>query len=393
MQFSKKKTSRLLALLLAAAALLAPLFTEAPAPGGVPTGFSAQAANVCYYPRYTGKSGSLVDALKTVGVNSSYANRKAIAALNGITNYTGTAAQNTKLLNLLKQGKLIKSVTQTPAPASDAYYPRYTGSSGSIVDALRAIGGDSSFANRKLIAQANGISDYSGTAAQNTKLLNLLKQGLLKKPGGAPVTPTPITPSGGDLIIHADYNVSVSNKALRNKPHYENAADKRSKSNYNTVIDQFKVASNSRYARSSGKTYCNIFAWDVTSAMKAEIPHWIYSNGKPANPGASGAKEINANATYNWLNSYGAAYGWKKVSAADAQKRANSGYPTIAIWKNPSGGSGHVAVVRPEGNGYAYSAYYGPVTAQAGAQNKNYINVRSGFNASIMNKVVYWTHN
>ena len=35
-------------------------------------------------------------------------NRKKITAANNISNYTGTAAQNEKMLNLLKQGKLIK---------------------------------------------------------------------------------------------------------------------------------------------------------------------------------------------------------------------------------------------------------------------------------------------
>ena len=62
-----------------------------------------------YYPKYKGKSKSLVDALKSLGINSEKNNRKRIAALNGIKNYKGTAAQNTKLLNLLKRGKLIKS--------------------------------------------------------------------------------------------------------------------------------------------------------------------------------------------------------------------------------------------------------------------------------------------
>ena len=61
-----------------------------------------------YYTKYSGGSGSIVDALKSIGVDSSYSNRKNIAVKNGITNYSGTAAQNTQLLNLLKQGKLIK---------------------------------------------------------------------------------------------------------------------------------------------------------------------------------------------------------------------------------------------------------------------------------------------
>jgi hypothetical protein len=63
---------------------------------------------VAYYPKYTGKSGSLIDALKAVKADSSYANRAKIAKANGIANYAGTAAQNVTLLGLLKAGKLKK---------------------------------------------------------------------------------------------------------------------------------------------------------------------------------------------------------------------------------------------------------------------------------------------
>ena len=66
---------------------------------------------ITYYKRYTGKSNSIVDALKKIGASSSMENRKKIATLNGIKNYTGTGAQNKKMLDLLKKGKLIKSIT------------------------------------------------------------------------------------------------------------------------------------------------------------------------------------------------------------------------------------------------------------------------------------------
>jgi hypothetical protein len=66
---------------------------------------------ITYYKKYTGKSKSIVDALKKIGVSSSMENRKKIAALNGIKDYTGTGAQNKKMLDLLKKGKLIKSIT------------------------------------------------------------------------------------------------------------------------------------------------------------------------------------------------------------------------------------------------------------------------------------------
>ena len=53
---------------------------------------------------YTGNS--IVDGLKSAGVNSSYAYREQLAQANGITNYTGSASQNTALLNKLKNGTL-----------------------------------------------------------------------------------------------------------------------------------------------------------------------------------------------------------------------------------------------------------------------------------------------
>ena len=73
--------------------------------------------------------------------------------------------------------------TSVAAEAAEAYFKKPTKSYSSIVDALKSIGADSSFAYRKEIAKTNGISNYTGTAAQNTQMLRLLNQGKLKKPG------------------------------------------------------------------------------------------------------------------------------------------------------------------------------------------------------------------
>lgn len=53
---------------------------------------------------YSGNS--IVDGLKKAGINSTMTNRAEIAAGNGIKNYTGTAKQNTQLLNKAKAGTL-----------------------------------------------------------------------------------------------------------------------------------------------------------------------------------------------------------------------------------------------------------------------------------------------
>ena len=46
---------------------------------------------------------------------------------------------------------------------------------GSIVDYLSSSGRDSSYAARRKLAEEYGISGYSGTASQNTKLLGMLQ--------------------------------------------------------------------------------------------------------------------------------------------------------------------------------------------------------------------------
>lgn len=122
------------------------------------------------------KGNSLVDYLKSIGVDSSFTNRKKLAQTNGIKNYTGTASQNTALLNKLRGNKATTTTT-----SNTSYYARYYGYSGSLVDALKSLNIDSSFSNRSKIAKTNGVKVYLGTSNQNTTLLNLLKQGRLKK--------------------------------------------------------------------------------------------------------------------------------------------------------------------------------------------------------------------
>ena len=51
---------------------------------------------------------TLIDCLNKIGVDSSYNNRKKIAVVNGIMNYSGTAAQNIELLELVRAGKLMR---------------------------------------------------------------------------------------------------------------------------------------------------------------------------------------------------------------------------------------------------------------------------------------------
>lgn len=67
-----------------------------------------------YYPQYMGDSPRVDQVLSEIGANTDYdmtqtkpyLRRKPIATANGIKNYSGTAAQNNKIIKLAKDGKL-----------------------------------------------------------------------------------------------------------------------------------------------------------------------------------------------------------------------------------------------------------------------------------------------
>lgn len=120
----------------------------------------------------------------------------------------------------------------------------------------------------------------------------------------------------------------------------------RSRENYNAVIDQLWVEKNQRYTDRDNKTFCNIFMWDVTKAMGAEIPYYVNRQTGAAEeyrPGIlADAYQQSAADYYRWMNRHGAEYGWKKVSAKEGQEAANRGEPAVALYL-----FGHCQVIRP----------------------------------------------
>lgn len=128
-----------------------------------------------YYPRYTGTSNSIVDALKSLNIDSSVESRIEILNANGflITDHKVTANHNIMLLQLLKNGKL---------KTKQATYPKYNGYSQSFTTALASLNIDNSLSFRRRIAEKNMIENYEGTYSQNIKLFSLLKNGALLKP-------------------------------------------------------------------------------------------------------------------------------------------------------------------------------------------------------------------
>lgn len=74
-----------------------------------------------------------------------------------------------------------KATTKTETIQSSIYYPAYTGKKTTLSAALTTLGINSTYAFRKTIAKANGITGYCGTEKQNIQMYNMLVAGVLKR--------------------------------------------------------------------------------------------------------------------------------------------------------------------------------------------------------------------
>jgi hypothetical protein len=147
------------------------------------------------------------------------------------------------------------------------------------------------------------------------------------------------------------------------------------------AAEQFHVEAHVRYRAWMGKTWCNIFAWDFTRALGCEIPHWVTADGNSAPPFGPGARETTANMLAEWLWTHGAAHGWRPVESRElAAMRADLGYPTVAVWRNPNAtASGHIALMLPN-----------DIVIQAGTRNGR-MPLEVGFGRHVK-EVLFYTH-
>lgn len=114
-----------------------------------------------------------IDGLTKNGTRSIEEIEKAIPLYNkaGGKVLKGLTVRRNKELDLFKKGNTI-----------NIYYPPYTGTTLSIIDALKSVGEkDTSYNHRKQIAKTNGVLEYKGSKQQNELLLSLLIIGKLLK--------------------------------------------------------------------------------------------------------------------------------------------------------------------------------------------------------------------
>ena len=143
------------------------------------------------------------------------------------------------------------------------------------------------------------------------------------------------------------------------------------KANIYAVADALDVENSALYLKSSGDTFCNVYAYHVVSGLGAYLPRlwWTLDVEKKMLDGTltpdtvhaeSGMKykniygksitqEQNANMLNAWFERVGEPhFGWEKATDMDAaQTAANNGHIVI-INAAKTGGHGHISVILPE---------------------------------------------
>ena len=113
-------------------------------------------------------------------------NERSVILKSGLFKDVGSYEQGDTLYNgdiLVTRTKGHTVIVVSGAKKSkEKYYPKYNGNSGSIVEALKAVGEDDvSKEHRAEIAKKNGFSNFKFTSEENSKMISLLKKGKLKK--------------------------------------------------------------------------------------------------------------------------------------------------------------------------------------------------------------------
>lgn len=113
------------------------------------------------------------------------------------------------------------------------------------------------------------------------------------------------------------------------------------------VAKELDPVNSPRYKADAHRTWCNIFVTDLFNAMGVVPGHWMNEDGSLGEQGHG--IEMSANRLVRWMKEHGPAYGWTPTDKDTAFDAAERGHLVMLGWENIGGGSGHVAILLPEG--------------------------------------------
>lgn len=199
------------------------------------------------------------------------------------------------------------------AAAHAATFPAASYKGNSIVDGLKSVGANSSFSYRAEIAAANGISDYRGTASQNTALLKLLKAGQLKKPGSASAAPGAQPAQSGSLVGANLGRVSFIRQGYLNckATAAAQAVNLIVGRNQYSISDMISSGYNCKnlqgfsFVGSDGKVYKTTYKFDVYIGSRSELVGQIETALAHGLPIVAAVHSTRGNAPHHWITVVG----------------------------------------------------------------------------------------
>lgn len=231
---------------------------------------------------------------------------------------------------------------------------------------------------------------------------------------------TPIAPASAELRVHMPVTAATSGARARasrhayplnepGQPRRTAATSAGRVTELNAIADWLDVERSARYQRTPGKTYCNIYAYDVCYLAGVYLPRVFWKSEALARVLAGAAVpvvygqtvgELNANALFDWLTQFGPRLGWRRSFSFDeAQAAANEGEVVVlAAQQVDLNQPGHIVIVLPEtpaapARRNPLGVVVRPVTSEAGAHNvKRAAPASAWWTASKFRQWALWRH-
>ena len=204
---------------------------------------------------YTGNS--IVDYLNSVGQNSSYSSRAILAQKAGISGYSGTAEQNTQLLNMLKS----QSGTSTQTSGTNTY--KYVDTAGNVQTVQAST-------PEQAIAQAPNRMSNSGVQLVTQPTTSSIGNPVQSPTSGATST-MPTLPAGQAGSTTNNYMGSLSSQISQAQINLQAEADKRSNDYQKQIDDLNNQLSEQQTLQDQGLQGANQATIEATNQKKAAL--------------------------------------------------------------------------------------------------------------------------
>ncbi len=197
----------------------------------------------------------------------------------------------------------------------------------------------------------------------------------------------------GEDLSHVQIEERIAAaKTAGNEAEAEALRKKLFRANQYAIVETLNSPENPIYQKTGGDTFCNIYAYDVVTALGGYLPRLWWTDAMEAKIESGETQEadvavkydggvtheMRANMLNDWMNDHGSEFGWVKAASMEAaQTAANDGNIVIILASNKVADKpGHVNVILAETEQHQSESVedgsFLPLQSQAGGVNFKY---------------------